>query len=54
MLDGAVRSAPLLLLRLEGAAILAAASIAYAHGGQPWWLFAVLFLLPLRLPSEDR
>lgn len=43
---GAATGAPLILLRLEGAATLAAASIAYAalHGG--WALFAALFLVP--------
>ncbi len=34
------------LLRLEGAALLLAAIGFYAHFGQPWWLFLVLFLVP--------
>jgi hypothetical protein len=34
------------ILRLEGAALLAAASAAYAWTGQSWWLFAMLFLGP--------
>lgn len=32
--------------RLEGLALLAAASLAYAQAGQGWLLFAVLFLAP--------
>ncbi len=43
---GAVRGAPLFLLRLEGAAMLAAAVIGYHAIGASWWLFASLFLLP--------
>lgn len=42
----AVAGTPRLLLRLEGAAVLAAASIAYAALGQGWGLFAALFLVP--------
>jgi hypothetical protein len=34
------------ILRLEGAALLIAAAAAYAWTGQPWWLFAILFLAP--------
>ena len=37
---------PRILLRLEGLAVLAAATVAYAASGQPWWLFAVLFFVP--------
>ena len=44
--DGAVRSGPLVLLRLECAAMLGALSAAYAWGGHSWWLFAALFLTP--------
>src|ERR1700738_1113004 len=44
--DGAVRSGPLVLLRLEGAAMLGALLVAYAWGGHSWWLFAALFLTP--------
>jgi ABC-type transport system involved in cytochrome c biogenesis permease subunit len=39
---GGVRS----LLRLEGAALLAAALILYAQAGAPWRLFFILFLAP--------
>jgi len=34
------------LLRLEGIAVLAAASLAYAALGGNWWVFAALFLVP--------
>jgi len=44
--NSAVRGGPLILLRLEGVAVLAAAVLAYAHAGQSWWLFALLFLAP--------
>lgn len=37
---------PLVLLRLEGAAVLAAAAWGYALTGAPWWLFATLFFAP--------
>lgn len=37
---------PVTLLRLEGAALLALALIAYAHIGGNWILFAVLLLAP--------
>lgn len=43
---GVVHGAPRLLLRLEGAAVLAAASVAYAQVGGGWGLFALLFLAP--------
>ncbi|MDD2705802.1 MAG: DUF4260 domain-containing protein [Acidocella sp.] len=42
----AVRGVPLILLRLEGAVVLAASVLAYIHTGQSWWLFAILFLTP--------
>lgn len=35
-----------LILRLEGAALLGAAALAYGWTGQSWWLFALLFLAP--------
>ena len=35
-----------LILRLEGAALLVAAVVAFGWTGQPWWLFAILFLAP--------
>lgn len=37
---------PKLLLRLEGAALLAAASFVYGHIGGGWGLFALLFFAP--------
>ncbi len=46
MMDGFVKGGPLLILRLEGAAIFILTLIAYAHVEQSWWLFAVLFLVP--------
>jgi hypothetical protein len=39
-------SAPAVLLRLEGLAILAVAVLLYAATGASWWLFAVLLLAP--------
>lgn len=44
--SGAAHSQPLLILRLEGAALLIAATAAYAVLGESWWLFALLFLAP--------
>ena len=43
---GSVASGPLLLLRLEGAALAIAAIILFAHLGFSWWLFAALILVP--------
>jgi hypothetical protein len=43
---GAVSGAPQTLLRLEGAAALAAASFAYYRLGGHWLPFAALFLVP--------
>jgi len=37
---------PAVLLRIEEAALLAAAVLLYAHFHFSWWLFAVLFLAP--------
>ncbi len=42
----ATADVPLAILRLEGAGVLAAASLAYAHADQGWLLFALLFLAP--------
>jgi hypothetical protein len=42
----AVAGAPLRLLRLEGAALLAAAVATYWHIGASWWLFVLLILAP--------
>jgi hypothetical protein len=44
--EGFVHGVPKLLLRLEGAAVLAAAAIAYSQIGGGWGLFALLFLVP--------
>lgn len=44
--NGSVRGWPLLLVRMEGAAIAATAVVAYAHTGGSWWMFAALFLAP--------
>jgi hypothetical protein len=41
-----VRGAPLVLLRLEGVVVLAAAVAAYAQHDRSWWLFAALLLTP--------
>ena len=46
MSDGSVGGAPQVILRIEGAALLACATAAYAWSGQPWWVFAVLLLAP--------
>jgi predicted membrane-bound dolichyl-phosphate-mannose-protein mannosyltransferase len=43
---GSVAGGPLLLLRLEGAALAIAASILFARLGGSWWLFAALILVP--------
>jgi Domain of unknown function (DUF4260) len=42
----AVRGMPLMLLRLEGAALLVIATVAYARTGASWWLYAALTLVP--------
>jgi hypothetical protein len=41
-----VAGVPRLLLRLEGIALAAAATILFAHVGTSWWLFAALILVP--------
>jgi Domain of unknown function (DUF4260) len=43
---GLVTGAPHILLRLEGAAMLLAATIVYSHFAAGWLMFAVLFLVP--------
>jgi hypothetical protein len=43
---GYASGAPRILLRLEGAAALAAALLAYHLEGGNWWLFVVLILAP--------
>lgn len=42
----ATADVPLAILRLEGAGVLAAATLAYAHTDQGWLLFALFFLTP--------
>ena len=42
----AVTGQPLILLRLEGAVMLAAATTLYQNTGASWWLYAGLFLAP--------
>jgi hypothetical protein len=44
--EGVVTGAPKAILRLEGAAALAAASALYSQVGTGWLLFALLFLVP--------
>jgi Domain of unknown function (DUF4260) len=44
--SGSVSGTPLTLLRLEGAAALAGATLAYAALGGRWPMFALLFLVP--------
>ncbi len=43
---GVVTGIPNLLLRGEGAAVLAVATFAYAQHGFNWWVFAILFFTP--------
>jgi hypothetical protein len=42
----AVAGTPRLILRLEGAALFAAATVGFWMTGASWWLFAILFLVP--------
>ena len=44
--QGVVKGVPNLVLRGEGALVLAAATYAYAQHGSSWWMFAVLFFVP--------
>jgi hypothetical protein len=37
---------PLVQLKLEGAALCAAASVLFWHSGTSWWLYFILFLAP--------
>lgn len=39
-------TSPPIVLRLEAAALLAAAIAFYSYSGASWWLFAALFLVP--------
>jgi hypothetical protein len=45
-IPGVVQTVPNLVLRAEGLALLAVASVAYAQIGASWGLFALLFLVP--------
>ena len=42
----AVAGMPRVLLRIEGACMLAIATVLYWRLGETWWLFAILFLAP--------
>jgi Domain of unknown function (DUF4260) len=42
----AVTGKPLAQLKLEGAALLVAATLLYWHTGMTWWLYFLLFLAP--------
>lgn len=42
----AVAGGPRSILRLEGGALLAVATLLYARSGESWWLYAGLFLVP--------
>jgi hypothetical protein len=46
MPDGFVRGWPRMLLRIEGACILAGSVWAYVWLGQPWWILLALLLVP--------
>ena len=43
---GVVTGLPRLLLRSEGAALLAMAAVLYGRQGQSWWLFVALLAVP--------
>jgi hypothetical protein len=45
-MHGIVAGWPKVLLRLEGLAVLIAASMIYARQGESWWLYAALFFVP--------
>jgi len=44
--QGVVTGIPNLLLRGEGALVLAATTFAYTQQGASWWMFAILFFAP--------
>ncbi len=46
MTNGVVRDVPNLILRAEGLALFAVATVAYAEVGASWGLFALLILAP--------
>ena len=43
---GVVTGLPLVLLRSEGVALLAMATVLYARYGRSWWLFLALLPVP--------
>jgi hypothetical protein len=45
-LTTAVAGTPLRLLRIEGLALFALATVGFTFTGQSWWLYAALFLAP--------
>jgi hypothetical protein len=45
-LTTAVAGTPLRLLRIEGLALFALATVGFAFTGQSWWLYAALFFVP--------
>ena len=46
MTTPAVAGGPRLLLRIEGLALLSLATLGFAHAGQSWWHYAILFFAP--------
>lgn len=44
--DGGATGGVQILLKLEGFALFAVATLLYAKHGMSWWLFAALFLVP--------
>ena len=44
--SGAVTDSPRVLLRIEGAVLLAVSLFVYFRYGRAWWLFALLLLAP--------
>jgi hypothetical protein len=45
-IPGVVRGLPLVLLRSEGVALLAIATLLYGRYGRSWWLFLALLPVP--------
>lgn len=43
---GTVTGGPKILLRLEGLTLFSSMTLLYAVLGGPWWVFAILFLIP--------
>jgi hypothetical protein len=46
MADGFVGGAPRIILRIEGACLVACSVAAYAWLGQSWWIFSALLFVP--------